>query len=268
MVAFATNSLLCREALHSNAIGVVDFTAARLVSGAVTLWFLVALTSGQRKIAGNWLSAAALFAYAACFSFAYVSLSAGTGALLLFGAVQMAMISWGLLCGEQLTALKWTGVLSAFLGLVWFLFPGIEAPPLWGAVLMVAAGVFWAVYSVRGQGSTSPTSETAGNFLRSIPMVAVLYLVPIEQNISATSQGWMLAIASGALASGLGYALWYQVLTKLSSSTSATVQLSVPIIASVGGVLFLAEPFSICLAIASAVVLGGIFLFINAGRHS
>ncbi|MCB1777641.1 MAG: DMT family transporter [Candidatus Competibacteraceae bacterium] len=263
MVAFATNSLLCREALASNAIGVADFTVARLVSGAVTLWLLVAITNGTRSIGGSWLSAAALFGYAACFSLAYTALSAGTGALLLFGAVQISMISWGVMRGEHFTPLKWLGVVSAFSGLVWFVAPGVEAPPLWDAMLMVAAGVCWGVYSLRGRGAKNPTVETAGNFVRSAPMVAILYLLPIHA-VSATPAGWALAIASGALASGLGYALWYSVLPQLTAGTSATVQLSVPIIAAVGGVFFLGEPFSVRLAIASAVVLGGIFVFINS----
>lgn len=268
MVAFAMNSLLCREALASNAIGVADFTVARLVSGAVTLWLLVAVTRGKRRIGGTWLSAVALFGYAVCFSFAYVTLSAGTGALLLFGAVQIAMISWGLMRGERFTALEWLGVLSAFFGLVWFVAPGVEAPPLWGAILMVVSGVFWAVYSLRGRGVTDPTGDTAGNFVRSIPLVGVLYLFSHDSAVSATWEGWALAISSGALASGLGYALWYLVLPRLTAGTAATVQLSVPIIAAVGGVLFLGEAFSSRLAVASMVVLGGIFLFIQSGRRA
>lgn len=268
MVAFATNSLLCREALSSKAIGVADFTFVRLVSGAFILWLLVAIKSGWGSIGGNWLSAAALFGYAACFSLSYTTLSAGTGALLLFGAVQISMISWGLMRGERFTTLKWLGVLSAFSGLVWFVSPGVEAPPFWGATLMVAAGVCWGAYSLRGRGATNPTAETAGNFIRSTPFAVVLYVLPVQNAVSASSVGWVLAIVSGALASGLGYALWYSVLPQFASGTSATVQLSVPIIAAVGGVVFLGEPLTSRLAIASAVVLGGIYLFINSGRRA
>jgi drug/metabolite transporter (DMT)-like permease len=268
MVAFATNSLLCREAISSNSIGVVDFTVARLVSGAVILWLLGAISSGKPGIGGNWLSAMALFGYAACFSIAYTTLSAGTGALLLFGAVQFSMISWGLIRGERLTLIKWIGGLSAFFGLVWFVAPGVEAPPILGAVLMAAAGIWWGIYSLRGRGAEDPTRDTAGNFVRTMPMAAVLCFLPIENSVQATTAGWILAISSGALASGLGYALWYAVLPKLSAATSATVQLSVPIIAAIGGVFLLGEPFTSRLSIASAVVLGGIFVFINSGRRA
>ena len=268
MVAFAMNSLLCREALASSSIGVAAFITVRLASGALTLWLLVAMTSGRRGVGGNWISAAALFGYAACFSFAYTSLSAGTGALLLFGAVQISMITWGLMHGERFTPLKWLGALSAFSGLVWFVSPGVEAPPPWGAALMLAAGVCWGIYSLRGRGATNPTAETAGNFVRSAPFAVVLYFLPVQDAVTASPVGWTLAIASGALASGFGYALWYSVLPQLTAGTSATVQLSVPIIAAAGGVVFLAEPLALRLAIASAVVLGGIFLFINSGRRA
>lgn len=267
MVAFATNSLLCREALASNLISVADFTTVRLISGALTLWFCVAIKNKDLNIGGTWLSAGALFGYAACFSIAYTSLSAGTGALLLFGSVQISMISWGLIHGERFTALKWIGVLSAFSGLIWFVSPGVEAPPFVDAILMIAGGIFWGVYSLRGRGVTDPTKETAGNFIRSLPMVAILYILPIQNNVTTTPVGWYLAMASGALASGLGYALWYSIIPKLTPGTSATVQLSVPIIASIGGIVFLAEPFTYRLAIASLVILGGICLFINSARR-
>ena len=268
MVAFAANSLLCREALVSGAIGVADFTVIRLVSGAVTLWLIVAIGSGSLGVGGDWPSAAALLGYAACFSLAYTTLSAGTGALLLFGAVQISMISWGLLRGERFTPLKWLGVISAFAGLVWFVFPGLEAPSLWGAALMATSGVCWGVYSLRGRGATNPAAETAGNFIRSAPFSALLYFVPLQSATSPSMSGWMLAIASGAVASGLGYALWYSVLPQLTAGTSATVQLSVPLIAAVGGVILLGEPLTARLLMAAMVILGGIFLFIQAGRRA
>ncbi len=268
MVAFAANSLLCREALASGSIGYADFTLVRLISGAVTLWLLVVLFYGSSKLGGHWFSAVALLGYAALFSLAYTTLSAGTGALLLFGAVQISMISWGLYKGERLTPLKWLGVVSAFLGLAWFVAPGVQAPPLWGSLMMMAAGVCWGVYSLRGRGSSNPTADTAGNFVRAAPLALLLYLIPNEATTTATAMGWSLAIASGALASGVGYALWYAVLPKLTAGTSATVQLSVPIIAAIGGVVFLGEPLESRLVIASAVVLGGIFLFIHSGRRN
>lgn len=266
MVAFAANSLFCREALISGSIGYADFTLVRLMSGAVTLWLLVLLFNGSKKLGGNWLSALALFGYAALFSLAYISLSAGTGALLLFGAVQITMISWGLFNGERLTPLKWLGVVSAFFGLAWFVAPGIQAPPLLGSLMMVAAGVCWGVYSLRGRGANNPTADTAGNFVRAAPLALLLYLIPTQDTITATTTGWLLAVSSGALASGVGYAMWYAVLPKLTAGTSATVQLSVPIIAALGGVMLLDETLESRLVIASVVVLGGIFLFIHSGR--
>ncbi|MBR9912197.1 MAG: DMT family transporter [Gammaproteobacteria bacterium] len=268
MVAFAANSILCREALASGLIGVADFTLARLASGAAILWLLVAFKRRRFAIAGDWLSAAVLFGYASCFSFAYVALSAGTGALLLFGAVQITMISYGLVSGERLTAWQSMGALSAFAGLVWFMLPGVQAPPIAGALLMIAAGVCWGIYSLRGRNASDATVATAGNFVRSLPLVVVLYLLASGGGEPAAGLGWIYALASGALASGLGYALWYSVLPSLSAATSATVQLSVPLIAAAGGWIFLAEALTARLLIASAIVLGGIFIFINSGRRT
>ena len=266
MVAFAANSLLCREALASGLIGAADFTVARMLSGAATLWFLVIVMTGRYRLGGNWFSAMALLGYAVCFSLAYTTLSAGTGALLLFGAVQISMICWGLVNGERFPLLKWLGLLSAFAGLVWFVFPGVQAPPLGGAFLMLIGGLFWGVYSLLGRGAKNPTVDTAGNFVRAAPFALLLYFLPAHDAISASSVGWILAIASGALASGLGYALWYWVLPRLTAGTSATLQLSVPIIASVGGVVFLGEPLTSRLIVASAVILSGILLFIHSER--
>jgi drug/metabolite transporter (DMT)-like permease len=268
MVAFAANSLLCREALASSSIALTDFTVVRLISGAVTLSLLAVLINGSRKLGGHWLSAVALFGYAAFFSLAYTTLNAGTGALLLFGAVQLSMISWGFIQGERFSTKKWLGLLSAFLGLVWFVLPGVQAPPLMGSILMVAAGICWGVYSLRGRGAKDPMADTAGNFVRAAPLSLLLYLLPNETSVTATATGWILAVASGALASGVGYALWYMVLPKLAAGTSAIVQLSVPIIAALGGVIFQDEPLETRLIIASAVILGGIFLFIHSGQRN
>lgn len=268
MVAFALNSILCRLALATGAIGWADFTTVRLISGAAVLWLLVVARSRKARIGGDWSSAALLFGYAACFSFAYVSLSTGTGALLLFGAVQITMISWGLLKGERLSPGKWAGVVSAFLGLAWFMSPGVEAPPLLGSLLMIASGICWGAYSLRGRGAMNASADTAGNFVRAAPLAVTLYLLGLGEPEAASGTGWLLAILSGALASGLGYALWYAVLPQLSSATSATVQLSVPIIAAVAGVLLLDEAMSLRLVLASAVVLGGIWVFIRSGQQN
>lgn len=284
MVAFAANSLLCRAALVETSIDAGSFTALRLLSGALVLWLLVlwqqgAWQKGMRQqdarsghqadvsIKGDWLSALALFVYAAGFSFAYINLPAGSGALLLFGAVQVSMISVGLFSGERLNRWQVLGFGAAFSGLVGLLLPGAEAPPLMAALLMVVAGIAWGVYSLRGRAGGAPLQNTAGNFIRSVPMVLVLMLGVASMNgISLDASGILLAIASGGLASGVGYAIWYSVLPALKATMAAIVQLSVPIIATFGGLLWLDEPVSLRLILASVAVLGGIALFI-VGRQ-
>lgn len=261
MVAFAGNSLLCRLALKHTAIDAASFTTIRLLSGAVILWLLVRMRGGHRPGAGNWLSALALFAYAAGFSFAYLSLSAASGALLLFGAVQATMISHGLWNGERLRWPQLAGLALAFGGLVGLLLPGLSAPPLHGAALMLGAGVAWGIYSLRGRGTGDATRVTAGNFLRAVPIAATLSVL-LPGSASADSAGLAYALASGALASGMGYAIWYTALPALKATNAATVQLSVPVIAALGGVVFLGEAITLRLALASAAILGGIALVI------
>lgn len=261
MIAFAGNSLLCRMALKGTAIDPATFTSIRIVSGAVALWILASLRSDGVKRAGNWFSAAALFAYAAAFSFAYVDLSAGTGALLLFGAVQATMILWGLRRGERLGASQWAGLAVALGGFVALLLPGLEAPSLSGALLMAAAGVAWGIYSLRGRGSQDPMASTAGNFLRAIPFALILSSV-MATKVQIDLQGAGYAIASGALTSGVGYAIWYAALRGLTATRAAIVQLSVPIIAAVGGIILLGEPLTLRLLGASIAVLGGIAIVI------
>lgn len=261
MIAFAGNSLLCRAALLNTEIDAASFTSIRLISGAVMLWLVVRLKQGKADGEGNWISASALFAYAAGFSFAYMSLSAATGALLLFGSVQVTMIGYGLFRGERLLKLQLTGVAMAFAGLVGLLLPGLSAPPLAGSVLMLIAGVAWGIYSLRGNGAGDPTRVTAGNFLRVIPFTLVLSLLLLG-SASLDVAGIAYAIASGALASGIGYAIWYSVLPALKATHAATVQLSVPVIAAVGGVVMLGEPVSLRLILASVAILGGIALVI------
>lgn len=265
MVAFAGNSLLCRQALKYTDIDPASFTAIRLISGALVLWLLVRMKHDGPKGEGNWLSAIALFAYAAGFSFAYVSLSAGTGALLLFAAVQVTMISYGVWAGERLHLLQIVGVMLAFGGLVGLLLPGLSAPPLTGAMLMVGAGIAWGIYSLRGKGAGDPTRVTAGNFLRAVPVTVVLSLLMIKY-VSVDPAGVGYAIASGALASGLGYAIWYTVLPALKNTSAASVQLSVPVIAALGGIVFLGEPLTLRLVLASIAILGGIALVILQKR--
>lgn len=265
MIAFAGNSLLCRLALKHTTIDAASFTTLRLFSGALMLWLVVRVRGGTRAGAGNWLSALALFAYAAGFSYAYLSLSAGSGALLLFGAVQATMIGHGLWQGERLRWPQLVGLVLAFSGLVGLLLPGVSAPPLHGSVLMLGAGVAWGIYSLRGRGAGDATRVTAGNFLRAVPIAAGLSLLMLG-GTTLDSAGLLYAIASGALASGLGYAIWYTALPALKATNAATVQLSVPVIAAVGGVIFLGEAVTLRLALASAAILGGIALVILEKR--
>ena len=265
MVAFAGNSLLCRQALKHTAIDPASFTAIRLISGALILWLLTRMKQSSPAGKGSWPSALALFAYAAGFSFAYVSLSAGSGALLLFGAVQATMIGHGLWKGERLRAFQTLGVLLALGGLVGLLLPGLSAPPLTGAALMIAAGIAWGIYSLRGKGAGDPTRVTAGNFMRAVPITIILSLLMLDF-ASVDSAGFYYAVASGALASGLGYAIWYTVLPALRNTSAATVQLSVPVIAALGGIVFLGEPITLRLALASVAILGGIALVIVQKR--
>lgn len=264
MIAFAGNSLLCRIALKTSPIDAASFTTIRIISGALTLWLIVRLRNDSAIGGGNWLSALALFAYAGAFSFAYITLTAATGALLLFGAVQVTMIGWGIRSGDRLRRWQVVGVLCAFSGLVGLLLPGLSAPPLVGATLMLGAGVAWGIYSLRGKGAGDPTCVTAGNFMRAVPFTAALTLTMLPE-MSIDAAGFWYAVTSGALASGVGYALWYAALKDLSTSTAATVQLSVPVIAAVGGIVLLGEQLTLRLLIASAVILGGIALVILQG---
>ena len=264
MIAFAANSVLCRIALKHTTIDAASFTTIRLMSGAVMLWLVVSLRGGARSGAGNWPSALALFVYAAGFSFAYVSLPTATGALLLFGAVQITMMGHGIWTGERMHRWQVCGFILAFAGLIGLLMPGLSAPSLQGAVLMLCAGIAWGIYSLRGKGAGDPIRVTAGNFLRTVPIALILGLWRFK-DMSLDHTGVGYAIASGALASGIGYAIWYSVLPMLKATTAATVQLSVPLIAAVGGVALLAEPVTLRLALASVAVLGGIALVILQG---
>ena len=263
MIAFAGNSLLCRAALGHAHIDAASFTAIRLISGALVLWLIVQIRPGARSGKGSWRSACALFIYAAGFSYAYLSLSAATGALLLFGAVQATMIGYGMWTGERLRRLQLAGLILAFAGLLGLLLPGVTAPPLLGSLLMLGAGVAWGIYSLRGRGAGDSIAVTAGNFLRTVPIAIVLSaLTYAYKGIAMDADGFGYALASGALASGLGYAIWYTVLPALKATRAASVQLSVPVIAALGGVLLLGEHLSLRLVLASVAILGGIALVV------
>ena len=259
MLAFAGNSLLCRLALKDTGIDAATFTLLRIVSGAIALCLLLLVRRKRSRASGNWFSALALFVYAAGFSFAYLHLPAGTGALLLFGAVQATMISWGLHKGERLDFIQIVGFALALAGLMVLLFPGLSAPPLVGSVLMLSAGVAWGIYSLRGKGEPNPAGATAGNFLRAALFALLLSLIALPHR-RIDSLGVIYAILSGAITSGLGYVIWYSALRGLKAASAATVQLSVPVLAAAGGILFLGEPITLRYVFASLAVLGGIAL--------
>jgi len=262
MLAFASNSILCRLALRNTSIDPASFTSIRLISGAVMLGLLVRLQKGSQIGNGNWRSATALFIYAAGFSFAYISLPAASGALLLFGAVQITMIGYGIWSGEHLEMFQVAGLLLASSGLVSLLLPGISAPPVISSIMMLGAGTAWGIYSLRGRGAGDPIQETSGNFLRagSISVVMSAFLL---KSVSFDNTGIWYAIVSGALTSGIGYAIWYTALPGLKATQAASLQLSVPVLAALGGIVFLSEPLSLRLVLASAAILGGIALVIK-----
>ena len=261
MLAFAGNSLLCRMALRGEHIDASTFTLIRILSGALVLFALLRHRGDSLRDNGSWGSGLALFVYAAGFSFAYLTLPAGAGALLLFGAVQASMLGYGLYKGERLHTVQWLGLLLACAGLLVLLLPGASAPPWHGAVLMIFAGVAWGVYSLRGRGVANATASTAGNFVRAVPFALALFASALT-TLGFDAQGLAFAIASGALTSGMGYAIWYGVLPHLRATTAAVVQLSVPVIAALGAVVLLNEALSPRLGFASVAVLGGIGLVI------
>ena len=265
MIAFASNSLLCRAALKETSIDAASFTSIRIFSGALALWIILKMRRSTSSLAGDWISGFALFAYAAAFSFAYNTLSAGTGALLLFGAVQATMISWGYCKGERLRAIQIAGLLVAVIGLIVLVFPGLSAPPLMGSVLMLSAGLAWGVYSLRGKTAGDPIAATSGNFLRAVPFAALVSVIMLPK-MHLDSLGVIYAVISGAITSGLGYVIWYAALTGLKAASAATVQLSVPVLAATGGILLLGEPITLRYVIASIAVLGGIFLVVIEKR--
>jgi drug/metabolite transporter (DMT)-like permease len=270
LVAFAFNSILCRLALKSDEIDAASFTAIRLLSGAVILLplFLKFVRENRRiELHGNWISAFFLFAYAVCFSFAYVNLTTATGALILFGSVQATMISAALIKGERPQILELTGMIFALGGLVYLVFPGLSAPPILSSVLMSSAGIAWGFYTLRGRTSgANPLYETTGNFIRAVPMI-LLVCLPFLAQIHLSMKGILFAVLSGAIASGLGYTVWYAALKYHTATRAAIFQLSVPVLTAIGGVIFLSEDVELRLILAALLILGGIGLAI-AGRRT
>ncbi|MBV5263920.1 DMT family transporter [Pinisolibacter aquiterrae] len=266
MIAFAGNALIGRAALRDTAIDAMSYTSIRLAAGAVVLVVIARLVRrgrerGSARLGGTWTSALALFAYAILFSFAYRGMAAGSGALVLFAAVQATMIGWGLVQGERFRPIQIAGLAIAGAGLVWLVAPGLDAPPLGAASAMAASGVAWGVYSLRGRGAGDPLAASAGNFARALPFAGLGSLVAAT-SATLDPAGVALAIASGAITSGIGYAIWYTVVPRLAATTAATVQLTVPAIASGMAVVFLGEALTLRLVLASIAILGGIAVVI------
>ncbi|MHA7899729.1 MAG: DMT family transporter [Henriciella sp.] len=260
MIAFAANSVLGRMGLVETEIGAGSFALIRLVSGALVLAGICALQS--RRIAGSFWGGVSLLIYAACFSFAYLAMSAGMGAIILFAMVQITMLSWGLARGEILSRLQWLGFIIAIAALVYLVSPNLEAPPLWAAGLMALAGIGWGFYSLIGRSNSDATAATTGNFIlasvMALPLLGLILLISPEP--APPTDGILLAIISGAITSGLGYVIWYAALKDLTATRAGIAQLSVPAIAAMGGVLFLAEPITLRFTLATLAILGGVAL--------
>ena len=263
LFAFAANSVLCRLALGERTIDASSFTAIRLLSGAIVLLVILQFSGKKNNSStkGSWLATIMLFAYAAPFSFAYITLDTGTGALILFGAVQITMILLSLISGNKLHVTEWMGVTIAFIGFVYLVLPGVSTPSVTGFALMTTAGVAWGIYTLKGRSSVNPLADTAYNFARSIPLVIILALIAY-QTAHISSKGVLLAILSGVIASGIGYTIWYTALGGLSATQAAVVQLSVPVIAALGGVIFVSERISLRLALSALLILGGILMVV------
>jgi drug/metabolite transporter (DMT)-like permease len=261
LIAFAANSVFCRLALAEPIIDPASYTAIRLITGAIALWLVGAFLREKSfgKSGGSWISAAMLFLYAVTFSFAYISLSAGTGALILFAAVQITMIAVGLYTGERPAILEWLGLFIAIAGLIYLVSPGLTAPSTVGSVLMATAGIAWGIYSLRGRGASDPIGATTENFLLTVPLAVGVVLLWIS-TLRMTPLGVLWATLSGSITSGIGYVLWYATLPQLTATRAATVQLAVPVLAALGGVVVLSEAPSLRLIISAVVILGGVGL--------
>lgn len=266
LLMFAANSLLCRMALHGGNVDAASFSLIRLASGAAMLMLIArSRTKDPQPSRGDWRSAFQLFLYAVPFSFAYLGLTTGAGALILFGAVQLTMLTAAWVGGERPSTIQWTGVVLAAGGLVYLLLPGLSAPPWREASLMAVAGVAWGFYSLRGRRGGDPIVRNAGNFLRTVPMALVVLLL-WWPDLHADGRGVALAVASGALASAIGYASWYTALKDLSATHASVVQLTVPVIAAVLGLQLLEETLTWRLVLAASLVLGGVALAVLRRR--
>ncbi|WP_444997824.1 DMT family transporter [Aliikangiella sp. IMCC44359] len=266
LVAFAANSILCRLALGANNIDPASFTVIRLLAGTFILMLIVSVKYyGKYSSKGSWSSGFMLFIYAVCFSFAYVTLDTATGALILFATVQITMILFSLFSGNRLLLSEWCGVLLAFIGFVYLFLPEIRTPSVIGFLLMSISGVAWGIYSINGKKSQFPLADTAYNFFRTIPLVIILSFLFFNQ-AQLSINGVIYAVLSGAIASGVGYAIWYTALIALTTTQAAVVQLFVPVIAALGGVVFVDEDITLHLLTSSTMILGGI-LTVVFGRY-
>ena len=287
LIAFAANSLLCRMALADGAIDAWNFTAIRLLSGAACLGLIMLLqahflkrtrlkqsslkqTALQQtgsvdktvlKEKGDWLSAISLVIYAICFSVAYQALDTGTGALILFSAVQLTMIGWGIYNKERLNGVQWLALLIALIGFIYLMLPSAAMPSLSGALIMAISGIAWGIYSIRGKTCVSPLRTTGFNFLRSLVAVPILALIGMSYLSTISMTGVILATVSGAIASGIGYSIWYVAMPLLKTTQSAVMQLCVPVLAAIMGVVFLSEQLTLEFIIASSVILGAVLVF-------
>jgi drug/metabolite transporter (DMT)-like permease len=267
LIAFAANSVLCRLALGESAIDASSFTIIRLISGAMVLLGILSINRNKKDSTarGSWYAGVMLFLYAISFSFAYITLNTATGALILFGSVQITMIISSLISGTRLHVTEWTGVIIAFTGFVYLIFPAVTTPSAIGFLLMTVAGIAWGIYTLMGRESKNPLTDTAYNFFRTIPIAIILLVVTIK-NSNYSSQGVLLAVLSGGVTSGIGYTIWYIALGGLSALQAAVLQLLVPVIAAFGGVIFVSETITLRLTVSAIMILGGI-LMVVLGRY-
>ena len=267
LIAFAANSVLCRLALGESAIDASTFTIVRLLAGAIVLTVIMSISkiksnsNTNSSTKGSWPASIALFIYALTFSFAYVTLDTATGALILFGSVQITMILMSIFSGNRLHISEWFGMAIAFTGFVYLILPGVTTPSVIGFLLMTVSGIAWGIYTLKGRGSKNPIMDTAFNFLRTMPFVIILAIVTFKY-AHYSSEGILLAVLSGSIASGIGYMIWYSALSGLSVTQAAVLQLLVPVIAAVGGIIFVSESISFRLTVSSAMILGGILMVV------
>lgn len=265
MTLFAANSVLCRLALLEYRMEPVSYTAVRLISGAIMLWLIMAFRHKNVFKSGNWQGAVTLFIYMACFSWAYVELPTAVGTLIIAVAVQTTMLGCGFFMGERPSRQQGLGIGIALVGLVFLLLPGLTAPPLFSSLIIFISGSSWGLYCLCGKGVSDPTASTAGNFVKAVPL-ALLMMICLPSQVSFDNPGIWYALAAGALASAGGYVIWYMVVVRFTVTVAAVVQLSVPVITAIGGVLFVNEPITLRVALSSAAILGGIFFATTSRR--